>query len=1561
MYSSHHVAANSTYPFKTGHNRTPLNRFTTHKTQPYNIMTKNIRNIIGLDLGTNSIGWSWIQQLISPTPTQPSEYLFNGTPIIRMSGSRIIPMPGDVTGSFERGETISKTKDRTAKRMARRMNERFQLRRERLNRVLNIMGFLPEHYARALDRYGKLNEESNTTIAWRSKEDGKNEFIFYPSFLEMASIFKERHPDIQRIPLDWTLYYLRSKALHQAITKEELSWVLHSFNQKRGYYQPRKDITEKEKTKKIEYIKDIVRSVEDTGEKTKGKKAYKVTFDNGFKFISTEAEAPLWVGRTREVIVTTSLDATGAPKRDKEGDIIQSVKAPEEKDWTLKKIRTENLIDKSKLTVGEYILQTLLEKPDTKIKGAHVSTIDRRFYIHEINAILKVQEKYHKELRDKSLYEQCTQALYTQNEVRRNIIAPWSMSDLLIKDILFYHRPLKSKKSQISECPFEFHNYTDKNGASHRQGIKCIPTSHPLFQEYRIWQFIANLRIYERERFDNGKHLINENKTSEFLTSEKKEELFEWLVEKDSVSQKTLLGHIGLKVEHYHWNFPEEKTYPCGETRHLIQSRLKKANLLKSFCSLVPEKQKKEFELKLWHILYSVSDYNELRKALETFARKTGFTREEQDLFVEFFSSCPPFKKVYGAYSKRAIARLLPLMRLGKYWHEEHIDSATMNRIEHLISGEECNGIDVRVRESIAKFGLNESIEQYQGLPQWLACYVVYNRHSEASEVTKWESPEELDNYIKAFKQYSLRNLIVEQISLETLRVVHDLWAEIQKEGQTIDEIHLEMGRDLKNTAEERARISKRNSENEDTNFRIKLLLKEFYTNEEDMEGIRPYSPSQQELLRIYEEGVWQQEKEIPQDIKDIKKKLSSDKDINEITHSDVQRYRIWMDQKYCSPYTGNPIPLSRLFTPDYEIEHVIPRSRYFDDSYNNKVICEAAVNKDKNNRLGMEYIMEAGGKTIELGNGKNVQVLKEREYVELVNEVFKNNTRKRNILLADEIPEDFSHRQLNDTRYIARFMKGILSNIVREKNADGTLELEETSKNLIVCSGRITDRIKQDWGLNDVWNHIITPRFERLNQKTSSDNFGEYVCKEGKRYFQTRVPLNLQKGFNKKRIDHRHHAMDAIAIACVNRSIVNYLNNAAANQTEREDLRRAVCIPERNGQTKRQLRSPWRNFAKDAENALRQIVVSFKQNLRILTKATNSYECFDTTSGKKIRRHQVNEEHYAVRKPLHEDFVYGEVILSSIASVNLKKALQKANRILDKHLKDKIFELRKLYSYSNKQIEEHLTKVCINTPEWKDYDFKKINIRILSNDEGATHIVAIRKPLDESFDKVKINTITDTGIQKILLNHLSRYAEDPKKAFSLEGIEDMNANITSLNGGKQHLPIYKVRVSEKDNGGYYPIGQKGNRSKKNVTTAKDTNLFFAVYADSNGKRSFKTIDLRTAIECKKQGLSVAPSVNEKGEQLLFTLSPNDLVYMPSEEEEANGFAIDNNLNKEHIYKMVSTDSNRCFFIPHTVANFISRGEEYNRHNKIELTEDRRSIKEHCVPLKVNRLGKKTL
>ena len=65
------------------------------------------------------------------------------------------------------------------------------------------------------------------------------------SFEEMLADFARTHPQLvesgKRIPTDWTIYYLRKKALTQAITKEELAWLILHFNQKRGYYQFRGD------------------------------------------------------------------------------------------------------------------------------------------------------------------------------------------------------------------------------------------------------------------------------------------------------------------------------------------------------------------------------------------------------------------------------------------------------------------------------------------------------------------------------------------------------------------------------------------------------------------------------------------------------------------------------------------------------------------------------------------------------------------------------------------------------------------------------------------------------------------------------------------------------------------------------------------------------------------------------------------------------------------------------------------------------------------------------------------------------------------------------------------------------------------------------------------------------------------------------------------------------------------------------------------------------------------------------------------------------------------------
>ncbi|MFI3264789.1 MAG: hypothetical protein SNG38_03820 [Rikenellaceae bacterium] len=192
-------------------------------------------NILGLDLGTNSIGWALINE-------NNEMYRIFG------AGSRIIPMTQDTMGAFSGGGNIeTQTKARTGFRGGRRLLERSKLRRERLLRVLNVIGFLPPHFAEYINfnhtkpSLGKILEGSEGKIAWVKCADGSFEFLFKESFEEMLSEFRMSGviDSSIKIPHDWTLYYLRKKGLTQLLTNEEFAWVLLSFNQKRGYYQLR--------------------------------------------------------------------------------------------------------------------------------------------------------------------------------------------------------------------------------------------------------------------------------------------------------------------------------------------------------------------------------------------------------------------------------------------------------------------------------------------------------------------------------------------------------------------------------------------------------------------------------------------------------------------------------------------------------------------------------------------------------------------------------------------------------------------------------------------------------------------------------------------------------------------------------------------------------------------------------------------------------------------------------------------------------------------------------------------------------------------------------------------------------------------------------------------------------------------------------------------------------------------------------------------------------------------------------------------------------------------------
>jgi CRISPR-associated endonuclease Csn1 len=226
-----------------------------------------------------------------------------------------------------------------------------------------------------------------------------------------------------------------------------------------------------------------------------------------------------------------------------------------------------------------------------------------------------------------------------------------------------------------------------------------------------------------------------------------------------------------------------------------------------------------------------------------------------------------------------------------------------------------------------------------------------------------------------------------------------------------------------------------------------------------------------------------------------------------------------------------------------------------------------------------------------------------------------------------------------------------------------------------------------------------------------------------------------------------------------------------------------------------------------------------------------------------------------------------------------------------------------------------------------------------------------------------KIEHITDTCIQKILKKHFEECKYNPEIAFSPDGIDKMNQNIVSLNNGKKHCPIYKVRRYE-GFGKRFSVGQKGNKHTKYVEAAANTNLYFAVYEteiiDTNTgiikkNRTYEAIPLNVVIERLKQGLSPAPA-DENGNEPLFLLSPNDLVFVPKNNK-INKDSLDSSIDFDRLYKMVSYSGNQCFFIKASIATPIINKREFSPLNKMERALTGEMIKEVCIPIKVDRLG----
>ncbi|ARN77712.1 hypothetical protein BST97_06705 [Nonlabens spongiae] len=1464
-----------------------------------------MKRILGLDLGTNSIGWALLNY----------EFQNNNSYIID-SGSRIIPMSKRVLSDFEKGVTKSQTAERTDDRGTRRLYERSNVRRERLHRVLNILDYFPNHYSNLVDfesKKGQFKKQEEPLIAYSNERDenGKHIFLFMDSYLEMENEFRKVHPSLPklnkkgkpfRLPYDWTLYYLRKKGLTQELTNAELAWILLNFNQKRGYYQARNEQEISiDENKTVEYKVLVASDFKETEEKVDNKVLYNIIFkdEEGLVYDDSKKKTTkpeLWKNKETEFIVTSTLKKDGSLSR-----TYREVKT--EQDWEAIKRKTEQ--DLSDQFVGKYIYEAILRKPTQKVRGELIRTIDREFYFDELEAILRTQLKYRtNEWLDDEIYKKAVDELYPNNqEHAENLLKQKDkFIHLFLRDILFYHRPLKSKKSLISKCNFEKRFYKDsETGEKQTVAINGMPKLHPLFQEFRIWQLTHNLKIQMRETESNGKILLNVDVTNQFLKARKDfVAFFEFLYNKETITQKQLVAYfIKSKKDQasYRWNYSDDDKLKldCNQTRPKLLSKLSKAD---------KPKLTAELELKLWHIIYSVTDKKEYYTAIEKLSKKHQF---EEETFKRLERS-PMLKKEYASYSEKAIKKLLALMRTGQNWKEDKIDKKTLDRIDKLITGEFDESLKNRVREKAIHL---TEISDFQGLPLWLASYVVYGRHAEV-DVTQWKNSKDLRDYIKGFKQHSLRNPIVEQVLLESLRVTLDIWQvyaekfnipfETYKDEKTkkeyknyerlFDEIHIEIGRDLKNPKKVRERISDSINKNKNTNQRVRNLLYEL-KNYEDVKEVRPKSRTHFEKLKIYEQTVLSlfTDKELAKET--LEGKLTVDKFIKKDvpTSTEVLKYKLWLEQKYVSPYTQKIIPLSDLFTSKYEIEHIIPQGKFLDNSFNNKVICETNVNKLKDNRTAYVFIQEFQETEVPLGEGKSVFIPSQSSYEKFVKDNY--DSKKLSNLLLEEIPQKLSEREKTDMRYISKVALKIFSNIVRE---DG--EQESTVKNVLPVAGGVTAKLRASWGLNAVWSELVEDRFKRLNRlicgEENEENglFGS-IKKDGG-FFKPEVPLELKPNFQLKRIDHRHHALDAIVIACATRSHVNYINNQHAKENaKRYDLGRKlretkeiektdVLTGEKTKHTVlADYKKPWDNFTASAKASLQVIVISFKQNLRAINKASNynwqykneKGEYLYGKNGKKKKQwiEQTNgKRNWAIRKPLHEDTYFGLI--------------------------------------ENGEHKEHLVK---------------------------------REPLNTSFNEKKIKDVVDPVTKQILLKHLKQEkflnqkdengkALKPEEvAFSQAGIADMNDNILELNNGTFHHPIKKVRLKF-NKGKQFSIrkwtDEEDNliRETKFVKSASGTNLYFCIY-EKDGERKYYVPRFEEIIETQKleQNLRLSEKKNVPERhpdfpdfKLKFYLQPNDLVYVPIEENEDVNFSNLSMRQLHNLYQFKDGSGTTANFIP---------------------------------------------
>jgi len=445
-------------------------------------------------------------------------------------------------------------------------------------------------------------------------------------------------------------------------------------------------------------------------------------------------------------------------------------------------------------------------------------------------------------------------------------------------------------------------------------------------------------------------------------------------------------------------------------------------------------------------------------------------------------------------------------------------------------------------------------------------------------------------------------------------------------------------------------------------------------------------------------------------------------------------------------------------------------------------------------------------------------------------------------------------------------------------------------------------------------------------------------------------------KGWS-KRIDNRHHAIDALTIACTQPAHIKKLNDLNKELQTWLDNHKNEFLPNFEGTPSelldeilnldeakrtdiftqiekfRNVNLPWTGFPEDAENAINQIIVSQKPKDKLLIQP-------DENTGK----FQIK-----IRGQLHEGTLYGKshgvesyrISLSKLAGKNFatEKTIEK---ITNKYLKE--------------QIKEHL----------KNFDDKK------EEAFSAEGILALNKKIQE---KKRQKQWKRKGKKKIIgeiaphtpISSVKVFYRDPLKIKKKKGEEEIEDALQKLY--RKEAFNSSLYVSTGDNYLFAVMEKNGNRIFDLISFFDAANLLKEEFNKAIDKKSFNK--KRVFEDYFKEKHKIV-----NGDKLFF-LKQGDPVYMPTDSEEVitdpksplyDDFWKDTKARSENIYYVTKfTKNKQIYFIKHLIASPIFKGKingkrvgEFGSQDAEEIINGR-SIKQYCLKLNIDRLGQISL